>query len=237
MSDIPTYALGILALHLHADDRLYHRGLQEAAKNLFSAGRASAILARMQTAGLIEPLDDFQRGKQRRYIPAPAMLQAFRDFYFIELQSLAMIDPRAQAMVEAYDDPSVFDGLVATIAARHLARPVLDQDLIEPLGGAGRRSMGVMLTYSLAETAFNAGLSNPQGQIDINVSALARRLGVSRPHARRVLSLLRDAGLVAEEESDGKITLLPTFAQAYDDYFGGMYTMLLEAVNRHHLQT
>lgn len=97
--------------------------------------------------------------------------------------------------------------------------------------------MGVMLTYSLAETAFNEGLDRPEGTFDINLSALARRLGVSRPHARRILSLLRDAGLVADENCEGQITLLPTFADAYGAYFGGMYTMLLEAVDRHHWET
>jgi hypothetical protein len=46
IGDIPTYALGVLALHLHSQDRLSHRGLQgiSGKGGLFSAGRATAIL-------------------------------------------------------------------------------------------------------------------------------------------------------------------------------------------------
>lgn len=145
IGDIPTYALGVLALHLHSLHRLYQRGLQEVARDLFSAGRATAILARMQTAGLIVPKDDFRQGRQRRYAPAPAMVQAFRTCYLIELNSLALIDPRVVELVETYDDSAVFDRIVAFLAMRHLAAPALDQELIDPLGGVGRRSMGVMV--------------------------------------------------------------------------------------------
>ena len=229
IGDIPTYALGVLALYLHSIDRLYHRGLQEAAKDLFSAGRASAILTRMKTAGLIAPLDAFQSGRQRRYGPAPAMVEAFRTSYLIELNSLALLDPRVGAMVETWDDPAVFDGIVAFLAARHFAAPALDEELIEPLGGVGRRSMGLFLAYALAETAFDAGLSRAEGTIDLNLTKIAARLGVSRTHARRILATLEGAGLV-ETAGAGRVTLTPAFAAAYEMYFIGMFSILLAAV-------
>lgn len=228
IGDIPTYALGVLALYLHSIDRLYHRGLREVSKDLFSAGRASAILARMQAAGLIEAEGDFQSGRQRRYRPAPTMIQAFRACYLIELRSLALIDPRVGALVETYDDPAVFDGIVAFLATRHLAAPALDQELVDPLGGVGRRSMGLMLAYSLAEAAFRAGFDKPEGAIAINLTHLARRLGVSRTHARRILTMLEDAGLVRIEGSS--LTLTPAFAAGYELYFYGMFSVLLAAV-------
>ena len=230
IGDIPTYALGVLALYLHSIDRLYHRGLQEATKDLFSAGRATAILARMRRAGLIVPKDDFQRGKQRRYAPAPAMFQAFRTCYLIELRSLALIEPRVGAMVEAYDDPAIFDGIVAFLARMHLAAPTLDQQLVEPLGGVGRRSMGLFTAYSLAEAAFEAGYERPEGEIDLNISRLSNRLGVSRTHARRILKMLRDAGLVAECDDPARLRLTPAFAEGYELYFFGMFSVLLAAL-------
>lgn len=230
IGDIPTYALGVLALYLHAHDRLYHRGLREAAKGLFSAGRATAILARMQSVGLIEPIDAFQSGVQRRYRPAPAMLRAFRTCYLIELNSLALIDARVAPMVAAYETSAVFDGIIAFLASRHFAAPSLDQDLIEPLGGVGRRSMGLFLTYALAEAAFAGGADRPQGVIDLNLSKMAVRLGVSRTHARRILAMLETAGLVAAGPGEGELTLTPAFADAYELYFHGMFSVLLAAV-------
>lgn len=230
IGDIPTYALGVLALHLHATDRLHHRGLREAARNLFSAGRASAILKRMQTAGLIVPLDEFHKGRQRRYGPAPAMVRAFRAGYRIELTSLALLDPRVGPMVEGFDGSDVFDRIVAFLAARHFAAPALDEELIDPLGGVGRRSMGLFLTYILAETAFQAGLPRAEGIIPVNHSALARRLGVSRTHSRRILTMLEEAGLVREAEQPNFLVLTPAFADAYALYFLGMFSILLAAV-------
>lgn len=230
IADIPTYALGVLALHLHALDRLHHRGLREAAKDLFSAGRASAILKRMQTAGLIVPVDAYRNGRQRRYGPAPAMVQAFRAAYRIELTSLAMIDPRVGILVEDYENPAVFDGIIAFLASAHLAAPTLDQQLIEPLGGVGRRSMGLFLAYALAETAFEAGASRAEGTIALNLSALSKRLGVSRTHGRRILTMLEDGGLVKPGATPDQLVLTPAFAEAYDLYFLGMFTGLLMAV-------
>lgn len=230
IGDIPTYALGVLALHLHSIDRLYHRGLQEVAKDLFSAGRATAILARMQAAGLIVSKDAFQSGRQRRYAPAPAMVQAFRSCYLIELNSLALIEPRVGALVETYDDPAVFDRIVAFLATRHLAAPALDQELIDPLGGVGRRSMGLMVAYSLAEAAFEAGAARAEGVIDLNLSGISRRLGVSRTHARRILRQLEEAGLVIEDDRRRRLMLTPAFADAYELYFFGMFSILLAAL-------
>lgn len=230
IGDIPTYALGVLALHLHAIDRLYHRGLQEAAQGLFSAGRASAILARMQAVGLIVPADAFQRGRQRRYVPAPAMIQAFRACYLIEMQSLALIDARAGALVATYDDTDVFDRIVAFLAARHFAAPALDQELVEPLGGVGRRSMGLFLAYALAEAAFEAGLPRAEGAIEINMTRLAQRLGMSRTHGRRILRTLRAAGLVEVADGSSRLILTPAFASGLELYFTGMFSVLLAAV-------
>ena len=231
IGDIPTYALGVLALYLHSLDRLYHRGLQEVAKDLFSAGRASAILARMQTAGLIVPQDAFHRGRQRRYRPAPAMIEAFRTCYLIELQSLALIDPRISALVETYENAATFDRIVAFLATRHLAVPALDEEVIEPLGGVGRRSMGLLIAYALAETAFESGLGRAEGVVPLNVSRLTERLGVSRTHCRRVLAMLAKAGLTTEGPTVGSLTLTTAFADAYDVYFFGMFSMLLAAVD------
>lgn len=230
MADIPTYALGVLALYLHSVDRLYHRGLREVARDLFSEGRASAILARMQATGLIVPEDAFQKGRQRRYRPAPAMREAFRAFYLIELKSLALLDARVAPMVRTYDDPAVFDRIITFLATRQIATPTLDQDLVDPLGGVGRRSMGVMLTYSLADAAFRAGLRRAEGEIDLNLTHLAERLGVSRTHTRRTVKMLEDGGLVAAAARPNRLILTPAFAQGLELYFLGMFSILLAAL-------
>lgn len=233
IGDIPTYALGVMALYLHSIDRLNHRGLREAAKHLFSAGRASAILARMQTAGMIVPLDEFHKGRQRRYGPAPTMVEAFRTCYLIELNSLTGLDPRVAAMIERWDEPETFDRIVAFLAIRHLQAPILDEELIEPLGGVGRRSMGLFLAYALAETAFADGRARAEGVVEVNLSALSRRLGVSRTHTRRILTMLDDAGLIVVAEAGHQVVLTPGFADAYEAYFMGMFSILLVAIGCH----
>ncbi len=230
IGDIPTYALSVLAMHLHAQDQLHHRGLRKAAAGLFSAGRASAVLARMQRAGLIEPLDPFESGRHRRYGPQPAMVEALRAAYLIELTSLSMIEPRVVDIVARWDDPAVFNRIISFLATMHLAGPTLDKDLVEPLAGVGRRSMGLFLAYALAEAAFNAGLPRAEGTIDINRSDVSRRLGVSRTHSRRIMTLLKTAGLIADTQTADRLTLTPAFAVAYEIYFAGMFSMLMAAI-------
>ena len=230
IGDIPTYALGVLALHLHSRHGLYHRGLREVARDLFSEGRASAILARMQATGLIIPDDPFENGRQRRYRPAPVMLEAFRAHYLIELRSLALLDPRVAALVETYDDSAIFEQIVAFLAQRQLAAPTLDEDLVDPLGGVGRRAMGVMLAYSLADAAFRSGQARAAGEIEINLTHLAERLGVSRTHARRTLAMMQATGLVAPADRRDRIVLTPTFADGLELYFLGIFGILLTAV-------
>lgn len=68
------------------------------------------------------------------------------------------------ARAEAHDDPAVFDRIIAFLATRQMDAPTLDQDRVAPLSGVGRRAMGVMLVYSLADTAFRAALRAPRAR-------------------------------------------------------------------------
>ena len=234
IGDIPTYAMAVLALYLNLKDGIHHRGLQEITGKggLFSAGRATAILWRLQSAGMIAPTDAFSSGKRRRYAPAPAMQQAIRDCYRIELESLSLMDARAGAALDRYSDPLIFDTMIAALAERLLEATQLDDEMLEPLAQVGRRSMGLMIAYSLAAGAFKAGREQAEGVIEVNFSDLARRLGVSRAHGRRVLALLEPAGLQRDEANPNRFTLTPAFTDAYETYFGAMFMQVIQALDR-----
>ncbi len=90
--------------------------------------------------------------------------------------------------------------------------------------------MGLMCAYALAEAAFAGGGARAEGVVTVNTSALARRLGVSRTHVRRVLATLRDAGLTADGPRPDQLVLTPAFAEGYQLYFYGMFSILLAAV-------
>jgi DNA-binding MarR family transcriptional regulator len=230
IGDIPTYALGVLALYLHSRDRLSHRGLQEISGKggLFSAGRATAILSRMRLAGLIAPSEPFVNGRRRRYSPKASMREAFRECYRIELKSISLIDKRAQPLLDDYDNADVFDSLIGFLAERLLLATKLDDEMLVPLGGVGRRSMGLFATYALAAEAFKAGRARAEGAVEISLSNMARRLGVSRPHVRRVLTILERCGVRRDMKKIGRFVLTPEFADAYELYFSGMFSPFFE---------
>jgi hypothetical protein len=111
----------------------------------------------MRLAGLIAPSEPFVNGRRRRYSPKPSMREAFRECYRIELKSISLMEKRAQPLLDDYDNPDVFDGLIGFLAERLLLASKLDDEMLVPLGGVGRRSMGLLATYALAAEAFKAG--------------------------------------------------------------------------------
>jgi DNA-binding transcriptional ArsR family regulator len=88
--------------------------------------------------------------------------------------------------------------------------------------------MGLFAAYALAGEAFKAGRARAEGPIEVSLSNLSRRLGVSRPHVRRVLTILETCGLRRDTKSVGHFVLTPKFADAYELYFSGMFSPFFE---------
>lgn len=133
-------------------------------------------------------------------------------------------------MVEAHDDPAVFDRIIAFLATRQMDAPTLDQDRVAPLRRRGPPGDGGDAGLQPGGHGVPRRLTRAEGEIDISLTHLAKRLGVSRTHARRTVTMLQEAGLSSLAGRSNRLILRPAFADGLELYFLGMFAILLTAV-------
>lgn len=221
--DIGNFVLGMLALYLDATSGLTHRKLRELCgeAGVLSTGRATAILLRLRMIGYVRPQDDKQ-SRVRRYVPTDTMLAMFKARLRIEFEAIEKFEPEVGKLLAHFDEPEVFWMVCAGCGAfmYEAARsPRHEYDVLTAVGG--RRS-GMVMIFHLFLALDDGGTFPRPGELNVNVAALAARLGTSRAH---VLSLLRDferAGYFTRGHPD-KIepALANVFARYYAMAFGG----------------
>lgn len=234
--DLAALALGGLAIHLHSSGRLYHRGLQAMMGNdgkggVISGGRATAVLWRMRSLGLIAPDAAFERGKQRLYKPQPVMVETYRAHTRASLEALALLDDRAAGLLEAWDDEATFlrlNSIQIELLLASIARKDVNQ---QPLHGVSYMALGVPITLSIVEPAFETGLV-AEGPVTISLSAVARRWSVSRTHARRIAERLERAGLRIDPTDSQRYILTPAFRDALERYFCASFQLSIDGIER-----
>jgi hypothetical protein len=233
-ADLSAQTLGMLAIHLDATCGLHHRGLRALSGRggLVSAGRATALLWRMQALGLIAPAGKFERGKERIYKPLPAMLEAFRARLRVDFEALARIDEPTRRVVARYnDEPDLFVRLNSLIIARLLGDIVhRNRVQMQPLGGVNYLAMGHLITSAVAAEAFAAGRERPEGPVTLSLSALARRFDVSRAHVRRVIRILETIGLQSDPADHRRFVLTPAFRDRFELFHAYTLTLLRAVV-------
>ncbi len=218
--DHGTYFLGALALYLHVTGGLSHRRLAAlcGTSRLLSAGRASAILLSLWSKGFL--VRGEHRGEDRtvRYTPTARMMTAYRERLKIEFEASALIEPAIAPLLARWDEPGVFECYLR-LAGEDLVHaantPTPEVDVFNRIG-AFRASMLVL--YVLMETADDGGAFPPLGSASTSISALAARFRVSRSHARRVLRLWEEAGLLARGETEGTARLTPLLHATFKRY-------------------
>jgi hypothetical protein len=234
--DLAALALGGLAIHLHSSGRLYHRGLQAMMGSggkggVISGGRATAVLWRMRSLGLIAPDSDFERGKQRFYKPQPAMVETYRAYTRATLEALALLDERAARVLETWEDETTFlrlNSLMIELLLASIARKDVNQ---QPLHGVSYMAQGIPVTLSIIAPTLESGLV-AQGPVTVSLSAIARKWGVSRPHARRIVERLERAGLRIDPADSQRYILTPAFRDAIERYFCASFQLSIDGIAR-----
>jgi hypothetical protein len=234
--DLAALALGGLAIHLHATGRLYHRGLRAMMGNdgrggVISGGRATAVLWRMRSLGLIAPDSDFERGKQRSYKPQAAMVETYRGHTRATLEALALLDERATRVLEAWDDELTFvrlNSAMIELLLASIARKDVNQ---QPLHGVSYMAQGIPITLSVVAPAFETG-AMAEGPVTVSLSAIAQRWGVSRPHVRRIVQRLERAGLQTDPADPQRYILTPAFRDAFERYFCASFQLSIDGIER-----
>jgi hypothetical protein len=220
--DLPSQTLGLLAIRLEHLGQFYPRRLQSmsARSGLMSAGRAAALLSRMQDTDFVDVAGPFRPGQVRPHHVQATMMQAFGRLLMIHLKSLAAEDYRAVLAIEAIEE----DGKRATPLLAEWAAALLD-DLRSENGGLGNRlnrvplmSKGQVIACAIGAEAIGKHGAAWEGWIDIPLTVYARRFDVSRVHVRRVVDSLAPCGLVRDAASSSRLLVTSRFRDEVEGY-------------------
>jgi hypothetical protein len=217
-TDLGSFALGIIALSLHATGGITHRRLQglSHSSTALSRGRASAILAALRIKGFARRGPPQKRGTPVHYEPDARLTHFFQMRFRIELR--AALDPALTDVMAAFDDPRVFNSFIGLFGAEMVragTRPMEDVDMLNRIGA---RRCGLLIVYALMQAADTGGDFPPTGPYAVSISALARRFAVSRSHVTRVIRLIESEGLLRRTTREGEGILLPALATAFARY-------------------
>lgn len=199
LRDVGHYMAGIWALALHGSpDGLSHASLSQMVEPLGfgSRARVHAMLVYLQVIGLIRPLPTRGDGRYRRYAPTPALEALFRARFRRELALSAPLIREADEALARWDEPGVFEAFMAA-TARLMAGSFMILDRKAPsLDVVSQRNAGLVVLGQMVVMA-NAGF--PPKAMEVNLSELAKRSGVSRQQARNILKVGETAGFWRHE--------------------------------------
>jgi hypothetical protein len=230
-SDLAAAALGGIAIHLDANGGLQHRTLRAVGggTDFISAGRATAMLWRMRSLGMVLPDAAYQSGKPRLYRPQPMLMEAYEAHTLAMLQGPAMIDESARQVVAAWDAASY--RRLRDAQFRLLLAAIRRGDVNgQPLHGVSYMAMGIPITLSIIALAFADDGRLVEGPISLSLSLMARRWGVSRSHVRQIVRRLARAGLKDDPADPRRYVVTPQFRDAFETYFASSFLMMLDAV-------
>lgn len=230
INDMGVFLLGLFALYLHYTKGLSHRQLRDfgGKASLVSAGRATAILWRLQHLKLIHPVDDYRSGAVRLYRPEPLMIEAYRSRMALECQALSMVEPVGLRMgdLRALD---LFRRLTVEQGRMVLAAAAQPNAFVAPIIDLSMKTAGMPLIYHLIDAAFAAGAGRPAGTIEVSVAAAARRFGVSRAHIARLITRMEGLGYIERSPAPNTLILTEAFAEAYETYYAFGHIALARA--------
>ncbi|WP_304166059.1 hypothetical protein [Phenylobacterium aquaticum] len=229
IKDVGRLILGVVALSMDATGGLTHRRLRALSgrTGVISAGTATAVLFRMRTIGYVTRDEAGGGGLARRYRPTPDMTQAFRERMQIELDAAAILFPHVAPVRDRFGEPDMFRAVFKVLGEESIKAARDPRGDLDALNRLGTRSAGVLVLYDLLNAADVAGGGRgPLGapiELEVSVSALARKYEISRSH---VLSLLRDleaADFIARVGREGRWALRPALRPTLETFFGVIY--------------
>lgn len=227
VNDRGRMVIGNLALYLHygctPDDprsgltmsRLKTLCIEQ---NVCSTGRTEAIVAVMRLLGYLEAAPDVQDRRVRRLVPTERMIESYRNRWSLALAAIGHVLPVGKAAHNAMTRDEFPPALVHQLAEHYLAGLRLLHHSTE-LSLFADRNAGILIMFSLLQAGAPGDEFPPRKPLDISISALSRRFGVSRVHVRKLLSDAAAQGFIARPDgAEGPIVLLPKLATGAQNF-------------------
>ena len=220
--DVGRLILATIALYLDATGGLTHRRLREIATEAgtLSAGRATAILLHLRMIGYVTAKATRADGSARLYVPTEKMKAVFRRRIRIEVESLAMLEPEIAPLLATFDEDETFQILISHFGALIGRVPEHRHEIaLKRYDAITTKNSGTIMLFGLFQAADKGSDFPPAGLAPVNVSAMARRFGVSRAHVLRVLREAEEAGFLSRMPGGDGVVLTPYLAEAFRLYY------------------
>lgn len=241
ISDRGRALVGIFALYLHFHADAAGAGLTPsrmaqlcAETGVCSRGRVKALLVLLRWAGHLAPEGDEDDHRRRPLAPTARMMSAYRSRWSGQLAIVAPMVPRAAAVAAALDRPEVFAGVAIVLGGLFRSGFRLLGDT-PALAAVAERDNGLLLCLLLALSGGGEGPMPPAGAVDIPIASLAKRARVSRSHARNVLRVAAEAGLIARSDDGGRpgtvrVACRPLLAEELGRFVAASFAAMAAAV-------
>jgi hypothetical protein len=199
-----------------------------------SPGRAAAMLAVMRMSGHVIPAPAAKDRRVRLLIPAPKLLDEFLIRWTGYFDALAQMMPQTADIARAARENDHFaQAFVCELIGQFIAGERLMDHMPPRLAVFTDANGGALMFLSLFVAAGSDG--PPQGgrHVQLPISELARRFGVSRAHVKQVLKGAQEKGLLILDDGTGEgIYLTPLFMDHAYQWFAVMFALELHTGRR-----
>jgi hypothetical protein len=224
MTDRARFHIGLFAVHLHLLSRPNdpHSGLTVSRMTalcgeleLCSPGRVKAMLMLMRALGYLAPAPNEADRRLRRLVPTERLMALHGERNRRLFEAIAMVLPEHAEAFAGQSHPD-FTGRFVCRYCGHLLAGLRLIDGIPHMRLFIERNGGIVVLCSLLLSGEPDDVYPPALPVRVSTSALARRLGVSRAHIRRLLQDAEKQGLLERLDGD-RVRLLPPIRQGASD--------------------
>jgi hypothetical protein len=184
-----------------------------AASGIASPGRTGAMLAVMRMAGYIASASAPSDRRRHILVPTERLRLAHRERWERVAAALREVIPEAAAAFAPHDPE--FEAAYVRHTTDYFLAGFRIVALSPELHLFADRNAGMMILFSMILAGEANDAIPPTRPVQISISALAQRFGVSRVHVRTLLRDAEAAGLIERtSERGGHIVIRPRLAEA-----------------------
>lgn len=193
-----------------------------------SPGRAAAVIALMRWGGYLAPAPAAPGERSERLRVTGKLIETVAERWRLQLKAMRAFLPEAEETLARLDDPR-FAAAYAIAQGDEFFAGFRFIDQTPELAVFFERNGGFMILLSLVAQGSGPERAAPE-TVNVSISALARRFGVSRAH---VITLFRDAQEQSLLERSGdQVRLGETLRGAVERFFGLVYLFNLDCGRR-----
>jgi hypothetical protein len=193
-----------------------------------SPGRTAAMLAVMQMSGHVVEAPAAKDRRVRLLMPTAKLLDTFLARWLSYFDALAQMMPETAGIARAARERDEFvQAYVRFVVEYYMAGHRL-MDHVPQLNVFADANAGMLIFLSLFAAAGKDGPPSGSQYVQMPISELARRFGVSRAHVKQVLRGAQEQGLLTSDDGSGRgILLTPQYFDAAYQLFAAMFALEL----------